>query len=84
MAVKSATPVKKAMAVKKAASVRKAVPERKTAVARKSVKGNSLECNVCGLVVVVDEDCGCVEEHVILCCNKAMKSRKKAAPRSKK
>jgi hypothetical protein len=82
MAVKTATPVKKTPVVTKAAA-RKA-PARKTVAARKAVKGDSLECNVCGLVVTIDEDCGCVEEHVVLCCDEPMKTRKKAAPRSKK
>jgi len=78
------------MAEKKVATVKKAPPARKPAmtkkatVARRAVKGDALECEVCGLVVTVAEDCGCVEEHVILCCEEPMKVRKKAAVRAKK
>lgn len=83
MAVKTA-PVKKTPVAGKAAAKKKAVPAKKAAAARKSLKGDSLECNVCGLVITVDEDCGCVEEHVILCCDEPMKARKKTAPKAKK
>lgn len=30
------------------------------------------ECDVCGFRVLVDEDCGCAEEHVLLCCGEPM------------
>jgi hypothetical protein len=33
---------------------------------------NALECRVCGYRVVVDESCGCVEEHILLCCGQPM------------
>lgn len=84
MAVKTATPVKKTSAATKAATTRKAVPAKKTAATRKLAKGDSLECNMCGLVITIDEDCGCAEEHMILCCDEPMAARKKAAPKSKK
>jgi hypothetical protein len=84
MPVKSANPVKKTTAMTKASTAEKATPAKKAKTARKSVKGDSLECSVCGFVVTVDEDCGCVEEHVILCCDEPMKPRKKAASKSKK
>jgi hypothetical protein len=54
----------------------KATPKKKAPA--KTQKDLKYECNVCGFRVVVDEFCGCVEEHVILCCNKPMrKSRAK-------
>ncbi len=31
-----------------------------------------LECRICGYRVIVDETCGCVEEHVLLCCGEPM------------
>lgn len=31
-----------------------------------------LECRVCGYRVIVDEACGCVEEHVLVCCGQPM------------
>jgi hypothetical protein len=83
MPVKSATPVKKTAPAAKADTAAKVTPAKKT-VSRKSVKGDSLECSVCGLVITVDEDCGCAEEHIILCCDEPMKPRKKAAAKSKK
>jgi hypothetical protein len=32
----------------------------------------TLECGVCGYRVVVDEACGCAEEHVLICCGQPM------------
>ena len=77
MAVKTAVPVKKP-AVNKAVAAKKAAPAKKAAV-RKSIKGKELECYVCGLVVTIDEDCGCIEEHAIICCEEPMKAPRKAA-----
>jgi ribonuclease E len=53
----------------------------------KAKKGDKLGCTECGLVVVVDEACGCASA-AILCCGKPMakgkpviaKAGKKAAP----
>ena len=53
-----AKPKKAAKPVKKAAPKAKAAPK--------------LECRVCGYRVVVDQSCGCVEEHVLLCCGQPM------------
>ncbi|MFN3740519.1 MAG: hypothetical protein ACK4TF_07605 [Thermodesulfovibrionales bacterium] len=39
-------------------------------------QGDRYECSVCGLVVSVDELCGCMEAHEIMCCGKAMKKKK--------
>ena len=33
---------------------------------------DALECGVCGYRVVVDEACGCAEEHVLICCGEPM------------
>ena len=66
-------------------AVKKAVPAKKApakAAAKKSpAKGQSLECEVCGLAVTVDEDCGCVETCDIICCDQPMKV--KAKPKAK-
>jgi hypothetical protein len=58
-------PIKK---TKKAAPKPKTKPKARprTAAAPK------LECRVCGYRVVVDETCGCIEEHVLLCCGQPM------------
>ena len=37
------------------------------------------ECEVCGLAVTVDEDCGCVETCDIICCGTPMKAKKAKA-----
>ena len=59
------------MAVKKTA--------KKTAP--KVGKGDALKCGICGYRVIVDEACGCVEEHFLICCGNPMKKAqaKKAA-----
>ncbi|MFH2003362.1 MAG: hypothetical protein ABIK27_01240 [Bacteroidota bacterium] len=57
----------KASAKKKVAKPKKVV--RSKAPAKKQPK---LECGVCGYRVIVDETCGCVEEHVLVCCNQPM------------
>ncbi len=44
----------------------------------KAKKGDVLSCDVCGLVVVVDEACGCAATE-ILCCKKPMAKGKAAA-----
>ncbi len=49
----------------------------------KAKKGDLLSCNVCGLVVTVDEACGCASADVI-CCAKPMVPGKAAANRAKK
>jgi hypothetical protein len=46
----------------------------------KTKKGESYECKVCGYRVIVDETCGCAEEHVFVCCEQPMKkARRKTA-----
>ena len=59
------------MVVKKSTVVVRA-PARKSAVA----KGNGYVCGVCGFSLVVDEECGCVEAHEILCCGEPMTEKK--------
>jgi len=40
---------------------------------KKKVKpGDQYSCKVCGLVVSVDEACGCVEPYHIVCCGQQM------------
>jgi len=54
----------KAKAKKAIQPVKKAAPRVK--------KAPKLECVVCGYRVVIDQSCGCVEEHVLLCCGRPM------------
>jgi len=56
------------MPIKKKAK-KAAKPARKTAAKPEK----KLECGVCGYRVIVDRDCGCLEEHVLVCCGQPMK-----------
>ena len=56
---------------KKAAKPKKVVKPKAPAK-----KKPALECGVCGYRIVVDEACGCAEEHVLVCCGQPMKRRK--------
>lgn len=66
---------------------KKAAPAKgtttKTAVkpgsTKKALKGDSYSCSVCGLVVTVDEVCGCVDTCDIICCSEPMKPKKTTA-----
>jgi hypothetical protein len=61
--------------------------KKSTKAAAKVKKGQGYECQVCGYSVVVDDVCGCEEEHIFLCCGKPMKraaSRKPAAKKAAK
>ncbi len=69
-------PVKKVTAAKKA-PVKAAT---KAAAKPKVARGDSYACEVCGLIVTVDEACGCVETCDIVCCGEPMKAKK---PRSR-
>jgi hypothetical protein len=37
--------------------------------------GKAIECEVCGYRLIVDEECGCAEEHVLICCGQPMARR---------
>ena len=50
----------------------KAKPKAKPKKAVPAKKGPTLTCGVCGYRVIVDEACGCVEEHVLICCDQPM------------
>jgi hypothetical protein len=61
------------MATKKAKKPAPKAKAKAKAKARPKAKPkNALMCGVCGYRVVVDEECGCVEEHVLLCCGQPM------------
>lgn len=67
-------------AAKKKVTTKKKVAKKKKAPA-KAEKALAYECGICGYRLIVDEVCGCAEEHVFVCCNKVMKKKgkKKAA-----
>jgi hypothetical protein len=50
----------------------------------KARKGEAYECGICGYRVVIDEACGCAEEHVMICCDKPMKKAAARKPARKK
>ena len=45
----------------------------------KMKRGNKYVCTQCGLVVSIDETCGCVDVCDIVCCGKPMKKKGKKA-----
>lgn len=65
------------------------MPEKKASAAKKPrarstiAKGDFYVCDVCGLSVVVDEVCGCIDAHEILCCEKPMRKRTTKAKAAK-
>jgi hypothetical protein len=69
-------PVKKT-APKKSKVTTKKTPKKKPATKKtvKSRKGDTYKCSVCGYRLIVDEVCGCAEEHVFICCEKTMKKK---------
>jgi hypothetical protein len=73
-------PPKKAAkpAASKAAAKPVAAKAKKPAkTSKKKVKqGDRYSCDVCGLVVSVDEACGCVDACDIICCGQQMKATK--------
>ncbi|OGP88168.1 MAG: hypothetical protein A2031_01100 [Deltaproteobacteria bacterium RBG_19FT_COMBO_43_11] len=48
----------------------------------KAKTGDVLSCEVCGLTVIVDEECGCAGVGVI-CCEETMINKGPAAPKKK-
>lgn len=76
MPVKKAT--KKTARTKAKAAPKKPAPKKRVT---KPKKGQNYECGICGYRIIVDEVCGCVTEHVFVCCEEPMK--KKRAPRKK-
>lgn len=72
-------PVKKATATKKAPAKKPA----KKAAAKPFTKGDTYECEVCGLAVVIDTECGCAESCEIICCEKPMVPKKATRARSR-
>ena len=70
------TAVKKRV-IKKPVAAAKTALKAKPAAKKRVTKGQALECQVCGLAVVVEEvgDVAIAEETVLLCCDEPMKSK---------
>lgn len=56
--------------------------EAKPKKGKKVKQGQSYECGICGFRLIVD-DCGCVEEHYLICCNESMTQKRAKAPKKK-
>ena len=56
--------------------VSKKAPAKKAPAKGKNKAGDGYVCGVCGLSVTVDDVCGCVEAHDIICCDKPMKKKR--------
>lgn len=69
-------PKTEAAAAKPAAKTAKAPSKTAKAKPAKARKGDKLYCELCGLVVSVDEACGCAEVCDIVCCGQEMQLRK--------
>ncbi len=50
----------------------KAKPKKAVRKAAAKPKAPKLVCGICGYRVIVDEACGCAEEHVLMCCGAPM------------
>ncbi len=77
--VKAAKPSgKTAVGAKKvvASATKKAPAKGVMKTAKKVSRGDRYSCEVCGLIVSVDEACGCVDTCDIICCGKEMKAGK--------
>ena len=62
---------------------KKASAAKKPRAARKTSEGDNYVCDVCGLSVIVDEDCCCEETHAIICCEQPMRKRTTKAKTAK-
>jgi len=49
----------------------KTKPKEKTRIK----KGDKYQCDICGLVVKIDDTCGCADMCDIVCCDKPMKKK---------
>jgi hypothetical protein len=70
--------VKKAVVAKKTTVAKKA-PAKAASTKKVQKKGDAYTCKSCGLVVTVDEACGCVDVCDIMCCGEPMKPKKSRA-----
>ena len=50
----------------------------------KAKAGDKLSCEMCGLIVTVDEECGCTSMEELICCGEMMGKGEAAAKRARK
>ncbi len=60
-------------------ATRKQAGEKKIPAKKNARKGESYTCQSCGLVVSVDQDCGCVDACEIMCCDMPMKKTRRSS-----
>lgn len=65
-------PAKKTSAKKTKGMIKTSKKKPSAKKKAKPKKGDVYECGVCGYRMIVDEVCGCAEEHVFVCCDKPM------------
>ena len=53
--------------------------KKKISKTKEIKKGDKYRCHTCGLVVSINEVCGCVDVCDIVCCGKPMKKKRKRA-----
>jgi len=62
--------VKKAVNKKLAKKPLKKTVKKEAAPSARPV--TALECRICGYRLIIDRQCGCAEEHVMVCCGQPM------------
>ena len=67
----------------KTAAKKPAKKTKKKKTVAKEKQGDVFECGICGYRLVVDEVCGCIEEHVFVCCEKKMKKKRAKKAKTK-
>ncbi len=71
----AAKPAAKEGAAKAAKAPAKKAPAKGARRKATRAKGNQLQCDACGLVVTIDEECGCAMCDII-CCGEEMTPRR--------
>jgi hypothetical protein len=69
LATKKTVPAKKVVPAKVAA---KKTPVKKSPAKKSVQKGSKYVCKACGLVIVVDQVCGCSDVCDLICCEQVM------------
>ncbi|HRD03022.1 MAG TPA: hypothetical protein PLP57_10350 [Candidatus Saccharicenans sp.] len=70
---KKKTPARKPAAGKKPVATKKPAVAKKPAAKKAAAYKKGFECKACGYRLIVDRDCKCGEDHLILCCGQPMK-----------
>lgn len=75
MPAKSKATVRKKKIVSRTKAATKGKSPKKAASKKAGLAaGERYQCGVCGLAVTVDEECGCMDSHNLMCCGETMES----------